>query len=236
MKSWRLGFAVVCASALGLVAAVQAAGQPLELEDLTAPAATFSTTYSCNTAGTSTVSWTAQGVATGPYPGTFTASGTLTIGPQTLPGQHPPGPNNEGTVAGPIESFQETFTIQSGTTTITGTKTLDPDATSGTQGTCQQVSQFPILDFFDGQGTVVEVNAQTLYEAEIDAVTGTETDHGIAFASFSDINITGSCPTGTCQGRLAGFNETFTTSLGPLCDEDGQGDEDPGCQGEDENP
>jgi hypothetical protein len=236
MRKWRLCIALACAGTLGLLAAVQAAGQPLELEDLTAPPATFATTYSCNTAGTSTVSWTAQGVATGPYPGTFTASGSLTIGPQTLPGQHPPGPNNEGTVAGPIESFQETFTIQSGTTTITGTKTLDPQATSGTQGTCQQVSQFPILDFFDGQGTVVEVNAQTLYDAEINAVTGTETDHGIAFVSLSDTNITGSCPTGTCQGRLAGFNQTFALSLGPSCDEDGQGDEDPGCQGEDETP
>lgn len=234
---WRLCIAAACAGALGIVAAAQAANPPLEGENLTAPASTFTTTYSCNTAGTSTVSWTAQGVATGPYPGTFTASGTLTIGPQTLPGFHPPGPNNEGTVAGPVESYVETFTIQSGATTITGTKTLDPTAEApATQGTCQQVSQFPILDFFDGQGTVVEVNARTLYEAEIQAPTETTTDHGLAFASVNDINITGSCPTGTCQGRLAGFIEDFALSMGPLCDEDHQGnrDEDPGC--DDQNP
>jgi hypothetical protein len=211
----------VCAVALGAAAVAQAAGPTLELEDLTAPSETFMTTYSCNTGGTSTVSWTAEGVATGPYPGTFTASGSLSIGPQTLPGAHPPGPNNEGTVAGPIESFEETFTIQSGTTTITGTKTLDPQATSGTQGTCQQVSQFPVLDFFDGQGTVVEVNAQTRYGAQIQALDGTTTDSGIAFVSLSDTNITGSCPTGTCEARLAGFNQTFALSDQNVpCDDD----------------
>ena len=235
MKRWRVCIAVACAGALGLVAAAQGVGPPLELEDLTAPPESFSTTYSCNTAGTSTVTWTAEGVATGPYPGTFTASGSLSIGAQTLPGAHPPGPNNEGTVAGPIETFQETFTIQSGTTKITGTKTLDPQATTGTQGTCQQVNQFPVLDFFDGQGTVVEVNVQTLYEGQIQAVDGTTTDHGIAYVSLSDTNITGSCPTGTCQARLAGFDETFALSLGPLCDENVQGNlnENPGCDDQD---
>jgi hypothetical protein len=224
---FRISIAVALVAALALIAATHAASQTLELEDLTAPAATFTTTFSCNTAGISTVSWTASGLATGPYPGTFTASGTLTIGPQTLPGR-PPGPG-EGTFAGPIESFEETFTIQSGTTTITGTKTLDPEATSSTQGTCQHVSDFPVLDFFDGQGTVVEANIQTRYDAEIQAVTGTTTDQGIAFVSVNDITITGSCPVGpACEARLAGFNQTFTFSdqnpPPPPCDDD---DDDP---------
>jgi len=236
MKTWKVWIAVACSVALGAAAAAQAAGPTLELEDLLASPETFAATYSCNTAGTSTVSWTAEGVATGPYPGTFTLSGSLSIGPQTLPGAHPPGPNNEGTVAGPIEGFQETFAIQSGTTTITGTKTLDPQASSGTQGTCQQVTNFPVADFFDGHGTVVEVNTQTLYEAQIQAVNGTTTDGGIAYVSLSDTNITGSCPTGTCQARLAGFDQTFALSTGPLCDENAQinVNEDPGCDDHDE--
>lgn len=228
---WRLCIAAACAAALGIVAAAHAAGPSLEGEDLTAPSATFTSTYSCNTAGTSTVSWTAQGVATGPYPGTFTASGTLTIGPQTLPGNIP------GTGAGPIGSFEETFTIQSGTTMITGSKTLNPDAGSGTIGTCEEVTGFSLLDVVNGQGTIVDVGADTLYEAEIQALDGTTTDHGIAFVSLSDINITGPCPAGMCQVRTAHFNQTFNLSMGPLCDEDHQGnqDEDPGCDDDDEN-
>jgi hypothetical protein len=234
MRRWRLCIAVACVGALGLIAAAQGVGQTLELEELTAPPPTFTTTYSCDTEGTSTVSWTAEGVATGPYPGTFTASGSLTIGPQDLPGQHPPGPNREGTVAGPIESFEETFTIESGSTTITGSKTLDPEATSGTQGTCQQVSQFPVLDFFDGQGTVVEVNVQTRYEAEIQGPGGTTADSGIAYVALADTNITGSCPTGPeCQARLAGFNQTFALSdQNAPCDDD---DDDPGEQRDDDD-
>ena len=42
-------------------------------------------TGSCNAAGTSTIGFSAAGVASGPFPGTFTETGTLTIGPQ------PPG-------------------------------------------------------------------------------------------------------------------------------------------------
>ena len=204
----------LAASAVGLsVAAGQTGVTTLETENLVAEANGVTTTFTCDTEGTSTVNWTAEGVATGPYPGTFTASGTLTIGPQTLPGAHPPGPGNEGTVAGPVTSFQESFTIHSGATTITGTKILDPQSTSGTIGTCQTVDQFPVLDFFDGHGTVVEVHAQTRYEASIQGPGGTTTDGGIAFASVNDIQITGSCPTGTeCQARLAGFNETFSLS------------------------
>jgi hypothetical protein len=195
------------------VATGQTGIQTLETENLVAAADGFTSTASCDTASTSTVSWTAQGVATGPYPGTFTASGTLTIGPQTLPGSHPPVPGREGTVAGPLQSFEESFTITSGTTTITGTKSLQLPVASGTLGTCQHVTQFPILDLFDGQGTVVEANASTRYQATISGTAGTSTDSGQAFATLADIQITGSCPAGpTCNARIAGFNETFTLS------------------------
>ena len=69
-----------------------------------------------------------------------------------------------------------------------------------------------------------------------EAVDGTTTDGGIAYVSLSDTNITGSCPTGMCQARLAGFDQTFALSTGPLCDEDAQGNvnEDPGCDDHDE--
>jgi hypothetical protein len=49
----------------------------------------------------------ADGTALGPYPGTFTEQGTVTIGSSAV-----------------VTSFSATFTISSGTTTITGTKQL----------------------------------------------------------------------------------------------------------------
>lgn len=209
---------VLCAvlvASIALTAAV-ATGQTgtttLETEDLRALPDGFTSTASCDTAATSTVSWSATGIATGPYPGTFTLSGTLTIGPQTLPAR-PPSSYREGTVAGPVQSFQESFTIYSGTTTITGTKTLLQPVSSGSIATCEQVTRFPILDFFDGHGTVVEGSAATRYQASISGANGTTSDSGIAYASLAEIDITGSCPTGpTCEGRLAGFDETFALS------------------------
>src|SRR5207237_7398906 len=63
-------------------------------------------TTNCNPNGTSTVTFSASGVATGPYPGTFTEVGTATIGPQTqTPGQ--------GQSIGTLLTFDAVFTIQS---------------------------------------------------------------------------------------------------------------------------
>src|SRR5947209_5589492 len=77
----------------------------------------------CNPTGVSTVNFTVSGPVTGPYPGTLTGSGSFMIGPQTEAGYF----NNNGRNVGPITSFTETYTIQSGSTTITGSGSLiDP--------------------------------------------------------------------------------------------------------------
>jgi hypothetical protein len=156
---------------------------------------------------TSTISFRASGAATGPFPGTFVASGSLTIGPQTEPGVR------AGTNAGAILKLTETFTITSGTTTLTGTKTLQPDASleSGTLGTCQDVANFAVGDV-TGDGTVVDVTAETLSDASISGPSGTSTDSGLAFFTLSEIAITGSCPTGICNVRIGGFDELFAVS------------------------
>lgn len=173
-------------------------------------------TADCHPDAVSTVHYTATGPATGPYPGTFVVSGTVTIGPHTVEGQHPPNPPvSEGTLAGPVLTLEETFTIYSGATTINGTKTLSPDASfpDNGQGTCQHVSQFPVLDFVDGAGTVVEIAAPTRYEATIHEVAGTFTDSGDSVTVPSEIDITGSCPAGPdCHARIGGFAETFLVS------------------------
>src|SRR5207248_6940002 len=85
-------------------------------------------TAACNPGGTSTISFELEGTAVGPYPGTFKESGTFTIGPvgpQVAP--NPP--------FGTVLSAALTFTIFSGPTTITGTKTLAVNV-SGSRGTC----------------------------------------------------------------------------------------------------
>src|SRR5438309_189442 len=74
-------------------------------EELTA---TPDITTNCNPNGTSTVMFSASGVATGPYPGTFTEVGTATIGPQTV---SPSGGSSLGTLL----TFDAVFTIQSPT-------------------------------------------------------------------------------------------------------------------------
>src|SRR3989442_1737820 len=80
-------------------------------------------TPTCQPNGTSTVQFTGSGDATGPYSGTFTESGTATIGPQTLD-------SGGGSSSGPLISFDAVFTISSGSTQITGTKALTEPITN----------------------------------------------------------------------------------------------------------
>jgi len=110
--------AVLLASAAAQVAAAEGSGTLLG-EEMLVQDVTL-TTIDCDPTRVSTVGYSASGVATGPYPGPFTVQGTVTIEPQTLPGPRP------GTVAGPLASLSETFTIDSPLGTVTGSKTLPP--------------------------------------------------------------------------------------------------------------
>ena len=105
-----LKFALVLGCALALLApGVAGAQTPVNLtgEVLsgTAPDADAAD-VDCQPAGTSTVTYTVSGLASGPYVGTFEESGSLTI------------------VAGQVTSFDATFTIDAGTSQVVGTKTL----------------------------------------------------------------------------------------------------------------
>jgi hypothetical protein len=76
-------------------------------------------TASCNADGSGTITYQSTGTASGPYPGTFSEQGTVTIGP--APGGVPsPG------VESPVTGFSATFVIVSGSTTITGAKSFAP--------------------------------------------------------------------------------------------------------------
>lgn len=126
-------------------------------------ATTFAITADCNPAGQSTVSYTATGRSIGPFAGTFTETGTLTIGPQyTDPGQ--------GVAYGAIESFSASFSIDSAAGTVTGTKSLIP--TPERKGYCVTPSAGSP---FSG----VNVSNQPLsYQAQITTAEGTARDDG----------------------------------------------------------
>jgi hypothetical protein len=105
----------------------------------------------CQPAGTSTVTYTVEGDSLGPYPGTFVESGTYTI------------------TGGAVDSFEATFTITSGTSEITGTKTLRTSSSA----VCTPSPEPGITQFTD-----ILIDAS--YEATITTPSGSSTDHGRA--------------------------------------------------------
>jgi hypothetical protein len=77
-----------------------------------------------------TFSYTATGVATGPYPGTFTESGTVTFS-NTFP-------DSNGDPAGPISSWNVSFRINSPAGQIVGSKSIS--RTPGSTGICGDIT------------------------------------------------------------------------------------------------
>lgn len=178
----RFGLALLTAALLAAVS-VQLAwtdnerrslnGEELLVQDVTL-------TLDCDPARVSTISFSASGIATGPYPGPFTVQGTVTIAPQTLPGPRP------GTVAGPLISLRETFSIDSPVGTVAGVKKLTRNQPfDQSQGSCQNVTDFAVGDVSGAEGTVVDVFSQPRYAAKISEPGSTRTFHDRGDALFS---------------------------------------------------
>jgi hypothetical protein len=125
--------------------AVPAQASNLSGEFLTSQTSgTTTVSGSCNPGGTSTISFSATGEAHGPFAGSFTESGTLTIGQQS--GTYPPG-YFDGAQKGEVQSFNSDFRIDSPSGVVTGTKTLDQGSASAYQGgTCNSTTKFARLD------------------------------------------------------------------------------------------
>lgn len=191
-------------------------------------------TVTCNPNGTSSGTFSVSGTAVGPYPGTFTETGSFSFGP--LGGVNVPPQGPAFTQFGEVTAFDAHYTINSGTTTITGTKTLglfvSPAGAVGltfTFGSCSEATT-PA-----GSTTVVDVAANTTYDATINGPDGQFKDHGGAEVTVQggtnpDVN-------GTVIGPS--FQETFVLSAGlvpvtppppppPLCDENNQGNQNQG--------
>ena len=222
-----LALAALCLALAAPSAVAQApnlTGETLESNPGVVPGdqTTFSSA-TCNKDGTTTFEFQASGTATGPYNGTFTETGTVTIGPQTDLGG-----------VGRVIDFSASFTIDSAIPpgTITGTKTLAPGAGA------DPASGFARCDS-DGDPVADDVFANVtnffvLYEAQIDTTAGSRTDSGNAGFVLRSMPAFPATDT-----FLEIFNSTEPVPP-PLCDEDDQGDDDDqggddqGCEDEDD--
>jgi hypothetical protein len=192
-------------------------GQTLSLsgESLeSTPAAGQQTTFgafTCDKNGTTVIPFQTSGSAFGPYSGTFTESGTITVGPQT-------NTTVDSRGVGAILDFQASFTITSTvpSATITGTKTLSPTLPPGSSltafGRCDpNGSSPPNSDLF-----AIVSDPFVLYSAQINAVTGTRTDNGTG--GFVIQSVTG-------PASPAAFQEAFTSTdpVPPVCEDGNNG-------------
>jgi hypothetical protein len=177
----------------------------------TTPALGQQTTYdpfTCDKDGTTVISFQTQGTAIGPYLGTFTETGTFTIGPQT-------NTTIDSRGVGAILDFQASFTInsQAPAATVTGTKQLAPTSPNpsnlSAHGRCDpDGSSPPDTDMF-----ALVSDPFVLYTAQINAVTGTRTDNGTG--SFVIRSVTN-------PASPTSFQESFT-STEPECEDGNNG-------------
>jgi hypothetical protein len=193
---------------------------PMNGEFLSSIPAATTTSGTCDPSTGGTFSFTISGVASGPYTGTFTESGTVTLGPQNIP-----NPLAPGQFRAEVLSFSADFTITSALGTVTGHKELPSGAgqpvDSGNAGGCLTTSGLAISQVLTSRLTYT-------------ATTPTGDDSG---SSFVDMNTYPVPPTG---GSSNEFREGFSSSnptTAPQCadgvDNDGDGKvdypADPGC-------
>jgi hypothetical protein len=165
MKARKL-FAVIAAALLPpSIARAQSLPLTLSGEEFTG---TPDITANCNPDGTSTVTFSVSGVATGFYAGPFMETGSATIGAQTV---IPEGGASQGTLL----SFEAVFTIHSANGDVTGTKTLAfPVTNPGFQvatGQCNTFQNVELVDVID--------RFTVRYEAQISTAQGTFADRGL---------------------------------------------------------
>lgn len=233
---------IALALAVAAVGTAPAAAQPPTLtgEALTQHIPfTGPTTGLCSTnpaTGATSYSFDLEGLATGPFAGSFTESIQVTIGPATgvLPlGPFPgdgfgPGPANPSQFieAGQLLSFDASFTIESPTGDVSGTKTLSAvvPADPAHAGVCDEFTNSP-SPAGPVSGAYKDVRAFNLsYEATITSAEGTFRDEGTSEAQGRQGHIEGAG--GGVVSDVNDFGETFVSTLPgptPVKDKPGKG-------------
>ena len=112
------GCLIVGVLGLGTASAHAATPSSLAGETLTGPRPPSDLTGTCNRESEGNVNFSVSGTAAGPFPGTFTESGSFTTGS-----------------GGSLTAFSSTFTITSTAGTVTGSKSLSGDTA---KATCRQ--------------------------------------------------------------------------------------------------
>ena len=196
-------FALMAPASFGQ--ALSLSGETFETVPALGQQTTFGS-YTCNKAGTTVIPFQTQGAALGPYFGTFTETGTITVGPQT-------DTTFDSRGTGVIVGFQASFTITSQVPsgTVTGTKQLaptqPPPETHQAVGRCDpDGSSPPATEVF-----AVVSNPFVLYTAQINAATGTRTDSGTSSVAID-----------TGPASPITFQESFT-STEPACEDGNNG-------------
>lgn len=185
-------------------AAAAAAGTPATLTgeffvaDRGAGSGTLSVIANCSPSG-STISYSTSGVASGPYPGTFTETGSVTIGPLT-------GPQSaNGFEFGFLTQLDAVFTINSVAGQVTGTKSLD--LPSSALGLCYDTNPGTFRELspdFSGFGLH--------YNATIEPGDGSQYgDTGRSGLLLDECESSGNV--NGCGTTTAVFNEAFSSSL-----------------------
>jgi hypothetical protein len=178
----------------------------------------------CDRNGVSTLTFTANGSASGPYNGTFIETVTVKVGDQSLlppvPNTGPFVPYSYGLNTGPILLFDAEYWITpfAGDTSyqqVTGFKRVATDAPAGVNtGFCFEVQNGQVPDFPSDlliSGYSAAARAELTYDALIETVDGAFRDEGRARAVVREGFLTDQH--GDVRARVGGFGETFTSSL-----------------------
>lgn len=97
----------------------------------------------CNPNEASSFDYSVNGVARGPYAGTFSETGSVTVGPQRSPENSDVGTGTLTVYTGTVQTLQATFTIQTSQGVVTGTKTV----VAPIQGACENSGEFQFGPF-----------------------------------------------------------------------------------------
>jgi hypothetical protein len=186
-------------------AAAGATAASLTSEFLSGDGEGLDVSATCSETGTSTISYSVEGTAFGPYAGTFTEVGTVTIG------QTPTGFFSLGFPIKQVTTLEAFFTIDSPAGQVTGSKRLIVQS-DVVHGLCEDFTDYEV----PGGGPVISGSYQRVcacafglsYEALIETPTGTFQDEGQSGLLIEELQLTA----GSGVQEADVFNEAFSSS------------------------